>query len=117
MRALIVVVIALFCAACEQRYPIAVVGKDLPGGIMRGEAVATLSGGTFSVSGGRLRCAGDYPVNAASDTITIPVLCNDGRKGIVNATRDRDRQGGGGRFTLSDGTTGDFIFGPAAARL
>jgi hypothetical protein len=84
---------------------------------MRGSATAALSGGTFSVSAGKLICSGSYNSLDYSPTITMPVLCNDGRKGIVIATRDNSGISGGGRFTLNDGSTGDFIFGPAAARL
>jgi hypothetical protein len=75
------------------------------------------SGGSFSVSNGILSCAGSYNVFDRSPTITVPVLCNDGRKGIVTATRNYHSMTGGGHFTLNDGTTGDFIFGPAAAQL
>jgi hypothetical protein len=32
-------------------------------------------------------------------------------------TRDYGGMSGGGRFTLNDGTTGDFIFGAAASKL
>lgn len=108
---------ALLCAACEQTFAIAVVTPAVPGGIMRGSGTAGLGGGSFSVRSGLLSCAGTYDSLNQSTTITIPILCNDGRKGLVTATRDRGLQGGGGRFTLNDGTTGDFIFGPAAERL
>ena len=50
-------------------------------------------------------------------TISIPVLCSDGRKGIIIATRDNSGMSGGGQFTLNDGTTGDFMFGAAAGKL
>jgi hypothetical protein len=75
------------------------------------------SGASFSVSNGALSCAGSYNGLDTSPTISIPILCNDGRKGIVTATRNKSGEGGGGRFTLNDGATGDFIFGPAAAQL
>jgi hypothetical protein len=52
-----------------------------------------------------------------SPTISAPILCNDGRKGIITATRDMSGLGGGGHFTLNDGTTGDFIFGASAEKL
>ncbi len=84
---------------------------------MRGSGRVDLSGGTFSVSSGALSCAGSYDGFDTSPTISVPILCNDGRKGIVTATRKSSGSGGGGRFTLTDGTTGDFIFGPAAEQL
>ncbi len=50
-----------------------------------------------------------------SITISMPVHCSDGRKGIVTSTRDNSGQSGSGRVRMSDGTEADFIFGPAAA--
>lgn len=108
---------ALLVAGCSQTFPIAVVGKGIPDGLMRGEGYVSLSGGTFAVAGGGVRCAGSYDGLDMSRTITVPILCNDGRKGLVTATRNNAGNGGGGRFTLTDGTTGDFIFGPAALQL
>jgi hypothetical protein len=111
------VVAALTVGACSQTFPVAVVikDKDVPGGIMRGEVHGSREGGgSFSVSAGNLKCAGDFGGNT-STTIVIPVLCNDGRKGLVTATRTGT--GGGGRFTLNDGSTGDFIYGDGALRL
>jgi hypothetical protein len=97
--------------------PVAVVSKGVPGGIMRGTNTASLSEASFSVSSGTLSCGGSYNPLDTSLTISMPVLCNDGRKGIVTATRDRTGMSGGGHFTLNDGTTGDFIFGEAAGKL
>lgn len=111
------VLLAPIIAACSHTFPVAVVSGGVPGGIMRGSGTASLSGGTFSVSNGTLTCAGNYDATDTSQTITVPVLCNDGRKGLITATRNRSGIGGGGRFTLNDGTTGDFIFGEAARQL
>ena len=97
--------------------PVAVVSKGVPGGVMRGTTTASTSGGSFNVSDGTLSCGGSYNAWDTSTTITVPVLCNDGRKGILIVTRDLDGVSGGGRFTLTDGTSGDFMFGPAAAKL
>jgi hypothetical protein len=107
---------SILVSGCSNSYtfPLAVVMKEVPGGIMRGEVHGTREGGgTFSASGGKLTCAGDWGGNM-SPTIVIPVLCNDGRKGVVTATRTGT--GGGGRFTLNDGSTGDFIYGEGAQR-
>jgi hypothetical protein len=84
---------------------------------MRGTATAAISGGSFNVSAGALSCGGTYNALDTSPTISIPVLCNDGRRGIIIATRDNSGMSGGGHFTLTDGTTGDFIFGAEAAKL
>jgi hypothetical protein len=102
---------------CSLTEPVAVVSKDIPGGIMRGTTTASLSGGSFSVSNGELTCGGDYNSLDQSPTISIPILCSDGRKGIVTATRDYSGTSGGGHFTLNDGATGDFMFGAAAGKL
>lgn len=106
-------------AACATSItePVAVVSKDVPGGILRGTTTAGLSGGSFSVSNGQLSCGGTYDALDASPAISIPVLCNDGRKGIITAVRDPNGLSGGGHFSLNDGTSGDFMFGTAAARL
>jgi hypothetical protein len=117
MRQLLAIAALLGLVACSHTFPIAVVTKDVPGGIMRGEGEVGLGGGHFSVSSGHLTCAGSYDGTDMSPTITVPVLCNDGRKGLITATRNRSGSGGGGRFTLNDGATGDFIFGPAALQL
>lgn len=111
--------IGTLCAGCSMTItePVAVISKDIPGGIMRGTTTASLSGGSFSVSNGTLSCGGDYNALDQSPTISIPVLCNDGRKGIITATRDYSGTSGGGHFTLTDGTTGDFMFGTAAGKL
>ena len=59
---------------------------------------------------GKLTCAGSYN----SLTISMPVQCNDGRKGIILATRQADGLNGSGRVRLNDGTEADFVFGDAA---
>ncbi len=63
-----------------------------------------------------MTCGGDCNALDTSPTISIPVLCGDGRKGIITATRDNSGMSGGGHFTLNDGTTGDFMLGTAAAK-
>jgi hypothetical protein len=60
-------------------------------------------------------CSGAYDSLSLEKTITMPVLCSDGRKGIVIATRDSNGQAGHGTVQLTDGTKGTFIFGPSAA--
>jgi hypothetical protein len=117
MRGLILIGSGLALAGCAITEPVAVVSKGIPGGVMRGTTTASLSGGSFSVSNGSLTCGGDYNALDSSPTISIPVLCSDGRKGIIIATRDNSGMSGGGHFTLNDGTTGDFMFGVAAGKL
>jgi hypothetical protein len=45
----------------------------------------------------------------------MQTLCSDGRKGIVIVTRDSSGTSGHGVVRLNDGSSGQFIFGPAAA--
>lgn len=108
---------ALGAAACSHDFPIAVVGPSVPGGIMRGTGTAALDGGRFSVSSGSFVCAGNYDAMDMSPTITIPILCNDGRKGTVVAIRNSSGMGGTGTFRLTDGTAGDVMFGQGAEKL
>jgi hypothetical protein len=93
--------------------PVAVIGAK--GQILRGTATAAVSGGSFSVTDGKLTCAGSYNALDMGVTISMPVQCNDGRKGIITATRNSDGMSGAGRVRLSDGMEADFIFGDAAA--
>jgi hypothetical protein len=105
---------AVIVAGCSVTVPVAVIGQN--GQILRGENTASLSGGTFSVTDGHLTCSGSYNALNEAPTITMPVLCSDGRTGIVTATRDSPTSGGG-KVRLSDGTVADFIFGEAARRI
>ncbi len=113
LRATLFASLVVLCA-CSKTVPVAVVMND---GVLRGSTTAALDGGHFEVSRGGLKCAGTYNALSPSVTITIPVLCNDGRRGIVTATREAGGQSGGGRVRMDDGTEGDFIFGEAANRL
>lgn len=109
--------VLLSIGGCAITEPVAVISSGIPGGIMRGTTTAAMSGGSFNVSNGSLSCGGTYNALDYSPTISIPILCNDGRKGIITATRDNSGMSGGGHFVLTDGTTGDFIFGDAAGKL
>lgn len=86
---------------------------------MRGTATAALSGGSFQASGklkGReTKCSGNYNAMDTSPTISMPVVCDNGQKGIVIATRDASGMSGSGRIRMTDGTEADFIFGNGAA--
>ena len=104
----------MILAGCSLTFPIAVVSKGVPGGVMSGELHGTRSGGTFSVSADNLYCAGNWG-GSLSTTYTIPVLCNDGRSGSLSGTRGGG--GGRGKFTLNDGITGHFVYGPGALEI
>jgi hypothetical protein len=106
---------AALLVGCSTTVPVAVIGQH--GEIMRGTSTASLfSGGSFSVTDGKVTCSGSYNALNESQTITMPVLCTDGRRGIITATRD-SAVSGGGKVRLSDGTEADFIFGEAAQRI
>lgn len=47
-------------------------------------------------------------------TITMPVVCSDGRKGLAISHRDNTGMAGNGTVTLNDGYKAEFIFGPWA---
>ena len=97
---------ALSLAGCAVTEPVAVVSKGVPGGIMRGTTTAAISGGSFNVSNGTLSCGGTYDALDYSPTITAH-----------HCHSRQQRRERGGHFTLSDGTTGDFLFGEAAQKL
>jgi hypothetical protein len=80
VRGLILLASALALAGCTVTEPVAVVVRDIPGGIMRGTTMASLIGESFSVSNGSPSSGGDYNTLDTSPTISIPVLCSDGRK-------------------------------------
>jgi len=112
--ALAMLAAATYLSGCAVTVPVAVFAPK--GQILRGTATAAMTGsGTFSVSDGKLTCAGSYNSLDMSPTISMPVQCNDGRKGIITATRNWDGLSGAGRVRLNDGTEGDFIFGEMAA--
>lgn len=105
---------ATLLVGCSMTIPVAVIGQH--GEIMRGTNTVGLTEGSFSVTDGKVTCSGSYSALNESQTITMPVVCTDGRRGIVTATRDLPMSGGG-KVRLSDGTEADFIFGEAARRI
>lgn len=105
---------ATLLVGCSMTIPVAVIGQH--GEIMRGTNTVGLTEGSFSVTDGKVTCSGSYSALNKSQTITMPVVCTDGRRGIVTATRDSPMSGGG-KVRLSDGTEADFIFGEAARRI
>lgn len=114
MRSIALVLLtSLSVCGCTNTQPVVVIG--LNGQVLKGTATASLSGGSFSVTDGKLTCGGSYDSLSLEPTITMQTLCSDGRKGIVIATRDSSGTSGHGTVTLTDGSEGKFIFGPSAA--
>jgi hypothetical protein len=105
--------LALSISACTVREPVVVIGQN--GEILRGTTTASLSGGSFSATDGKLTCAGHYDSLNTSPTISMPATCSDGRQGIVIVTRDNSGTSGSGTVRLTDGSTATFMFGSAAA--
>lgn len=107
----------MLLSGCGYTVPVAVISGN--GDVMRGTATAALSGGSFQASGklkGReTKCSGNYNAMDTSTTISMPVICNNGQKGIVIATRDNSGMSGSGRIRMTDGSEADFIFGNGAA--
>lgn len=99
---------------CATTIPVAVITKD--GRTLRGTNTVSMAEGSFSVGDGKLICSGSYPPLNNAPTITVTLVCNDGRTGIAIATRDSSLSGGG-KVTLSDGSEGTFVFGSAAAKI
>jgi hypothetical protein len=93
-----------------------VIGKD--GQTPKGTATGRFSGnGSFSATDGKLTCSGNYNSLSMEVTITMQVLCSDGRKGIVIATRESSGAAGHGTVRLNDGSEWTFIFGASAANV
>jgi len=105
--------IVLALAACSVTEPVVVIGDK--GQTLRGTTTASLSGGSFTATDGNLTCGGSYNSLDTSVTISMPVLCSDGRRGIVIVTRDKSGLSGSGTARLTDGSTATFMFGDAAA--
>jgi hypothetical protein len=108
------IALSLVVVSCSITVPVAVIGQH--GEIMRGTNTASVFSATFTVTDGKITCSGSYNPLNESRTITTTVTCTDGRTGIVTAVRD-SATSGGGTVTLSDGTSGRFIFGEAANRI
>jgi hypothetical protein len=94
--------------------PVVVTG---PSGLtLKGTATGSMSGIRFTATNGTLTCGGSYDGwIIASSTLTTQVLCSDGRKGIVIATRERSGIAAHGTVSLNDGSEWTFMFGHAAA--
>lgn len=101
----------IMLSACSTTIPVAVIGED--GRILTGTNNVSMTEGSFSVTDGLLTCSGSYNPMQQSKTISMPVICSDGRKGIIRAVRDTTTSGSG-TVTLNDGYKGDFLFGTAA---
>lgn len=113
MRIAIVLASALALGDCATSISVPVTGQIGHGIAAAGEATANLNGkGDFwiQVPGG-IRCSGAYDALDTSPTIVTPVGCSDGRTGQLVITRQLNLRSGTAIATLTDGTTGQFVFG------
>jgi clan AA aspartic protease (TIGR02281 family) len=113
--ALAALIAAFGISACSITVPVAAVSKDIPGGVMLGSATGSLIGGSVNFANSKISCDGSYDVYDESPTFAIDLRCNDGREGTVVAMGyGPDRRNGKGKFTLNDGTAGEFGYGVEA---
>lgn len=110
-RGVCAVLAALSAAGCSITSPVAVIASN--GEVFRGEATATVVGGTFKASNGRASCEGTFDSTTPTATVSFAIVCTDGRRGIGRALRDTSMSGSG-TITMSDGSTARFVFGETA---
>lgn len=87
-------------------------GTTSTGELFYGQAIATMSAGTFQVTNAQnVICSGNYDQFSKAKEFDIPFKCTDGRSGTIHIVRNDDLLSGGGTGVFSDGTTGEFKFG------
>lgn len=112
MRAALMGAGLLAISACDTAYPVTVIGED--GMTFRGSATNTfLYGGSFQATNGNAVCTGTYDKFADISTVSFPVVCNTGLRGIGTAFFQSETAGSG-FVTMSDGSKWQFIFGRGA---
>jgi hypothetical protein len=111
-RSIVAAIATTSLTACTATAPVAVISDD--GKVMRGTATANAHGGSFRVDGGGRTCGGSYDSFKSALTLSVPVTCSDGKKGIAIITRDPCLCSGSGRIRMQDGSEADFVFGQAA---
>ncbi len=102
-------------AACDVAYPVTVIGDN--GMTFRGSATDTfLYGGSFQATNGTSVCVGTYTKHQDISTVSFPVSCNNGLRGIGTAHFESPTRGSG-FVTMSDGSQWQFLFGRGALAL
>lgn len=98
--------------ACDTAYPVSVIGEN--GMVFRGAATNTfLYGGSFQATNGQAVCTGTYDKFADISTVSFPVVCNNGLRGVGTAFFQSETAGSG-FVTMSDGSKWQFLFGRGA---
>jgi hypothetical protein len=99
-------------SGCDVAYPVAVIGDD--GMVFRGSATNTvLEGGSFHATNGKSVCHGRFNQTIDIKTVSFPVQCNNGLRGIGTANFE-SATSGSGFVTMNDGSRWQFIFGRSA---
>ncbi|WP_299139476.1 hypothetical protein [uncultured Tateyamaria sp.] len=99
-------------AACDVAYPVSVIGDN--GVTFRGSATDTfLHGGSFQATNGSAVCTGTYDKFSDISTVSFPVVCNNGLRGVGTAFF-QSPNAGSGFVTMNDGSRWQFIFGQGA---
>ncbi|MBN9543165.1 MAG: hypothetical protein J0G32_05170 [Alphaproteobacteria bacterium] len=114
MKIIYLTILSIILSSCafKNTSPVAVIGQD--GRVLVGSSTASLYSSHFQVSDGKLTCSGNYDGLNTSLTLTLNVICSDGRKGFANVHRDPNGLSGHGNVVLKDGYRADFVFGEAA---
>jgi len=106
MRAFAALALLALLSACT--VPLLVIGKD--GQILKGTATGSYGRASFNFTDGHFSCGGSSHSWNPSKPITMPVLCSDGRKGILVATPDPSSASGRGTVILDDGSEWTFTW-------
>ncbi|WP_299552440.1 hypothetical protein [uncultured Tateyamaria sp.] len=115
MRAAACGLVLAFLSACDVAYPVTVIGDN--GMTFRGSATDTfLHGGSFQATNGTAVCTGTYDKFADISTVSFPVVCNNGLRGVGTAYF-QSPTAGSGFVTMTDGSQWQFIFGRGALAL
>lgn len=108
-RLLLLGCLSLVLTACTTTRNVAVLSNGQL--VMQGKIEPTLTGGYFNISNSNTTCTGAFNVGVTTDTITAPVICTDGRKGLATAVRQLNGYDGYGKIVFHDGQQFDFVFG------
>jgi hypothetical protein len=92
-----------------------VIAFNSNGEVLRGTATVNSNGGWFNVSSNTRSCYGSY-VGAFTPTVSMPVVCSDGGRGVVFATRSPNPPSSVGYAQMSNGDHATFMVGSAAPR-
>ena len=103
----------MMLSACATEVSVPVTGQFGNGTPASGQATARLDGnGTFWIQApGSTRCEGRYNSLDSNPSIIVPVDCSGGATGEVVITRQMTGTGGTAIAKLSNGQTGQFVFG------